>query len=138
MTAPTPDEITAALAVLRAVPGVTEAHSLKGIAQIASPYEQLAREICSRWQDDPPHSDRAWVELAEAAHRHGLCITTDPGELVGYTSVYPPALAEGWEHDEVHVWGRNELDAAREFATARTPQGQRLAAVHLLPEGAEQ
>lgn len=60
-------------------------------------------------------------------------ITTDtePGELVAYTNVYPPALAEGWRHDEVPLWLRDDLDAA----VNATRLGCRTAAVYLLPEG---
>jgi hypothetical protein len=149
MTTPTPDEtptveqVAEALAVIRRIPGVVDTVTIGAVEQANRPVYRVARALWRFLDAEPeldsvPSTSMIQIVLEGAIERHGLHITTDPaapGELVGYTSVYPPALTDGWEHDEVHVWGRHDLDAAREFATARTPEGQRVAAVYLLPEG---
>lgn len=224
MSIPSPDEITAAHALLLRVPGFTGRTTLADVAAVMEPAALLAASMKDLLLErDVDIRDAHFMDIAallsDLAARHGLRITTDPeptpatgwtepadwpipghapglysmysigdghgpavitengrlliqqndesgndseewrdrtdlyksarwpltpvtvrtdsgpGELVGYTSVYPPALADGWEHDEVYVWGRHDIDAARKFATARATKGQRLAALYLLPEG---
>lgn len=136
MTAPTPDEITAALELLHRVPGVDGGHSLDAVAEIASPIVQMAREL-REWLKISRHTPdlgQLASQLESIAPRHGLRITTDPapGELVGYYAVAPA-------DEQMHVkWIARHLspgtlaDAAE---AARDRFDSRVAAMHLLPEG---
>lgn len=74
MTNPTPEEITAALAVLRRVPGVRDIDSIGVIERKNAPIWRMTREL----NELAVATDLTPVVLAEVAARHGLCITTDP------------------------------------------------------------
>lgn len=127
---PTPAEITEALAVLRAVPGVRDIDSLGVIERKNAPIWCMTRELneLTRAPDLTP------VVLAEIAARHGLRITTDPGELVGYTAVVPINSDGGWMLDHgVGTYGSDDLDSIRSLVSRSGHQC--VVALRLLPEG---
>ncbi|MFD4444901.1 hypothetical protein ACFWPK_34515, partial [Nocardia sp. NPDC058519] len=77
-------------------------------------------------------ADTLAVKITELAARHGLRITTDPGELVGYYVVAPDRYNEGVKWNALHQIP-GTLAEARETSPG-TP-GRRIAVMYLLPEG---
>ncbi|MGV9742830.1 hypothetical protein [Nocardia farcinica] len=133
MSVPTHDEIAAALDVLRRVPGVDERSCLHDIAVDIRPDRLMARDVRA-WairkgtdlalMADPEIAD----DLDEIAARHGLRITQDPGELVGYSYVQPSEFGPGWcLIDNAGTWQPDDLDLAEEQAEGV----QRVAALYL-------
>ncbi len=139
MTIPTPDEITAALDVLRRVPGVDERSCLHDIGVDIRPDRLMARDVRA-WairmgtdialMADPEIAD----ELDEIAASHGLRITRDPGDLVGYTLARPCEDSPGWVVSNSGSWQPNDLG----LAIAAALSHERVVAVRLLPEGGGQ
>jgi hypothetical protein len=130
MTTPTPEEITTALDVLRRVPGVTDGHCLEDIVEIATPLEQAARELLTRWTDDPPVVHYAASQLVMVARSHGLVIDKKPGELIGWATVSDRTNSGGWVTEQ-GIWAPDDLEVARRCASP----GERIVSLRLLPEG---
>ncbi|NEW49370.1 hypothetical protein GV792_04840 [Nocardia cyriacigeorgica] len=137
MTTPTPDEITAALAVLRAS-GAEGDDTLDAIANRVSPLRRMAFDLRNRIQrTDPDQLSALQVDtihhlLTSLADAHGLRITTDPGKLLGYLYV-KNAETRQWYPQADRTWMADGLDNARTYGAPDT----RLAAVYLLPEGGQ-
>ncbi|MFI7527521.1 hypothetical protein [Nocardia salmonicida] len=141
MTTPTPGEIAAALDVLRRVPGVGGRSCLHDIAVDIRPDRLMARDVRA-WairkgtdlalMADPEIAD----DLDEIAARHGLRITCDPGDIVGYAEVGPRRNGEpGYSLvDEVGTWQPDDLDMAWADVAAT---GHLLVALHLVPKGGQ-
>ncbi len=145
MSTPTPDEITAAIELLRRASGVTDRHTLNDIERLNSPIHRMAEHLHSFWTASaPPNAAIVEEHIRVAAARHGLRITTDPasGELIQYRLVL--RAANGWIlHDEGSSYTASPggLGAARvDCAEAADVEGccPRIAALHLLPEGGQQ
>lgn len=140
-TAPGRDEITAALAVLRRIPGVTDGHCLEDIAEISTPLVQLGYELRA-WLDtstQTPDVGQIIGQLTTIAGQHGLHIVddpADPGEPIGYISLVPRDghYGRGWRQSSDHLWRTDQLDEAETYARA---SGETIAGVHLLREGGQ-
>lgn len=133
-TPPTFDDVADALAVLRRVPGVTDDTRLGSVPQISPPLFQLARDLHAQWSTNFPELPGIFaIALHAAAGRHGLQITADLGEPVGYTTLRPEG--DRWRQPEQlgRATARDEyLGYARDAG-----DGSRAAVVYLLPEGGQ-
>lgn len=137
MTIPTPAEIAEALDTLRRVPGVTDSHCLEEIVEISSPIVQMTQELIDAFRrHGVPGLGRLASMLEDTAKRHGLRITTDPGDIVGYAEVGPRCNGEpGYSLvDEVGTWQPGDLDMAWADVAAT---GHLLVALHLVPKGGQ-
>lgn len=145
MTIPTPDEITAALAVLRRMPGMCDNDTLGAYARANDPILRMARDLLHATADNP--YDIA-DNLVAIAARHGLRITTDPdpdpGKADGYRLMRPIDNGSAWAPSmhgaSCYLPNSAGLASAYEdcalFSTASNPL--RVAAFRLLPEGGQQ
>lgn len=134
-TAPSAEEIGAAIALLRGIPGVTEQHTLEDIAEISTPLVQLAHSLAEWLNDHHSRPDAGQIAsvLDTLATEHGLHITTDPGDLLGYLYYVKDAETRQWYPKPDRTWMADGLDNARRYGAP----GARLAAVYLLPEGGQ-
>lgn len=138
MSAPTPDEITAAHTLLLSVPGFTGRTTLADVAAILEPAALLAASLKDLLVErDVDIRDAHFMDVAtllnDLAARHGLRITTDPelGEVVGHVigRVHSDGTYFIPEHDT--AWNADDSDGARKSATH--PKDSAFALV-LLPE----
>lgn len=131
---PTPEEITAARELLLRVPGVKPDSRLSAIAEIASPLVQMAVELrtrIDRWHETPDVG-RLLSTLETIAASHGLRITTDPGELVGYAEVQPRPQDPGWYIAHAGSWQPDERPERNDLNP-----GARVVALYLPPDGSQ-
>ncbi len=143
MATPTPDEITAALAVLRRMPGLCDNDTLGAYARANTPHRRMATDLLAWWNSPRSSAHDLEQELADSAARHGLRITTDPdpGELIQYRLVR--AAANGWllqDPGTSYEPSAGGLSAARaDRATFDNPFAvtPKLAALYLVPEGGQ-
>ncbi|WP_280304932.1 hypothetical protein [Nocardia neocaledoniensis] len=139
MTIPTPDEITAALDVLRRVPGVDERSCLHDIAVDIQHDRLMARDLRAwairKGTDLALMADAEIADaLGEIAARHGLRIARDPGELIGYSYAQPREFDPGWcLVDMAGTWQPGDLDMAEE----QVGGVQRVVALYLPAEGGQ-
>ncbi|MEV4155440.1 hypothetical protein AB0J48_20660 [Nocardia salmonicida] len=136
---PTPDEITAARELLLRVPGVRGTDTLNDIERQHTPTARMGRELVDWINRNPGRADLTGFGmaslLAEAAARHGLRITTDPGpgELIGHYCVQPyDDNGEPWT-----AMHRVPGTLAEVRNSAAEDARRRVAVMYLLPEGGE-
>ncbi|MFC4124897.1 hypothetical protein [Nocardia rhizosphaerae] len=140
MSTPTPDEITAALATLRRIPDIDDQATLGAIERSNYPLRWMARDLHAQLAVDfPEHPGTLAIALSASAARHGLRITTDPGQPgdpVGYITLVPRDghFGRGWRQSSDYMWRADNLDEAVSHAR---DTGESVAAVYLLPEGSQ-
>ncbi|MGS2805365.1 hypothetical protein [Nocardia sp. MW-W600-9] len=131
MTAPTPEEVTAALAILRRIPEINEHATLGAIERTNTPLRWMARELNEIWSENglPVWPGNIAAELETVAARHGLRIAADLGEPIGYAIVEN----DNTEVASYRVYSRADLEEARANAAKRRGG----VVVALLPEGGQ-
>lgn len=133
-TTATAEDIGAAIALLRTIPGVTEQHTLDDIAEISTPLVQLAHSL-TEWINDHhsrPDTGQIASVLDHLAAEHGLRITTDPdrGEVI--------KLALVRQDPDDGLWRVSTyLRPDEQIPTELIADGLRVATMHLLPEGGQ-
>lgn len=124
-TTATAEDIGAAIALLRTIPGVTEQHTLDDIAEISTPLVQLAHSL-TEWINDHhsrPDTGQIASVLDHLAAEHGgeviklALVRQDPDDGLWRVSTY--------------------LRPDEQIPTELIADGLRVATMHLLPEGGQ-